>query len=188
MIFPPIPSWDAAHPLVVHFPIALLFVTPVFVVAGLLLRDRGRPFLLSALALLVLGTAGAFVAVATGEAGEGAAEAVPAAEATLERHEELAEQARNAFAVLTVLYAIVLFGPAAFKRTPRRAATAVALSVFLALDAAALALLANAAHYGGQLVHAQGVRATVAANAPVAGAPSGAEASRDAHDDDDDDD
>jgi uncharacterized membrane protein len=185
MLLPPIPSWDAAHPLVVHFPIALLFAAPLFVVAGLLLRDRGRPYLLSALALLVLGTAGAFVAVSTGEAGEDAAEAVPAASATLERHEELAEQARNAFAALTALYAVVLFGPALFKRTPGRAVTTVALSAFLALDVAALALLANAAHYGGQLVHAQGVRATAAPGGVEA--PPAAAAARPRGGDDDDD-
>jgi uncharacterized membrane protein len=174
------------HPLVVHFPIALLFVAPLFVVAGLLLRDRGRPFLLSALALLVLGTAGAFVATATGEAGEDAAEAVPAAEATLERHEELAVQARNAFAALTVLYAVVLLGPALFKRTPRRAVTAVALSAFLALDVAGLVLLANAAHYGGQLVHAQGVRAAAAPGTAEGPAATTAESRRGGDDDDDD--
>ncbi len=33
--FPPFPSWDGLHPLIVHFPIALLLVAPLFVVLGL---------------------------------------------------------------------------------------------------------------------------------------------------------
>ena len=32
--FPPIPSWDGLHPLIVHFPIALLLVAPLLVVLG----------------------------------------------------------------------------------------------------------------------------------------------------------
>jgi len=32
--FPPIPNWDALHPLIIHFPIALLLIAPIFVVVG----------------------------------------------------------------------------------------------------------------------------------------------------------
>lgn len=31
---PPIPNWTGLHPLVIHFPIALLLVTPLFIIAG----------------------------------------------------------------------------------------------------------------------------------------------------------
>ena len=34
-ILPPIPSWDGLHPLVVHFPIALLLAAPVLLLAGM---------------------------------------------------------------------------------------------------------------------------------------------------------
>ena len=54
---PPIPAWTELHPLVIHFPIALLLVAPLFIVAGIIVNpQKGRPFLVVALSLMVLGT------------------------------------------------------------------------------------------------------------------------------------
>ena len=39
-MFPPMPSWEAAHPLVVHFPIGLLFFAPVLLVMPAIDRKR----------------------------------------------------------------------------------------------------------------------------------------------------
>jgi len=48
--FPPIPSWDAWHPMIIHFPIALLLIAPVFILLGALLEPaRGRPYLIAAM-------------------------------------------------------------------------------------------------------------------------------------------
>ena len=57
-VLPPIPSWSELHPLVIHFPIALLLVAPIFIL-GAVFTDpkKGRPFLLAALVLMILGTA-----------------------------------------------------------------------------------------------------------------------------------
>ena len=47
---PPIPSWDGLHPLIIHFPIALLLVAPLLVLVGALLKpEKGRPVLYVAL-------------------------------------------------------------------------------------------------------------------------------------------
>ena len=57
LTLPPIPSWQAIHPLVVHFPIALLLIAPVFILIGIALKPERRfPFLLVALILMALGT------------------------------------------------------------------------------------------------------------------------------------
>jgi uncharacterized membrane protein len=173
MNFIPIPTWEAAHPLLVHFPIALLMVVPIFLVIGLVARDRGRPYFVASLVLMAMGTIGTFLAVASGEAGEDAAERVPAAEATLERHEELGELTRNVFAVLTVIYGAVLFGPLLLKKSPPRGLATVGTYAFLVAYAAGLALLANTGHLGGQLVHEHGVRAAVGAGAQEAPATAG---------------
>ena len=65
-MFPPIPSWDGLHPLIIHFPIALLLVAPILVLLGLISPNRGRAFLGAALILMVLGTIASWIAVSTG--------------------------------------------------------------------------------------------------------------------------
>jgi hypothetical protein len=44
-------------------------VAPLFIIAGILMNpDKGRPFLIAAFCLMLLGIAGTFLAIATGEA------------------------------------------------------------------------------------------------------------------------
>lgn len=157
---PPIPSWDGLHPLVVHFPVALLLVAPLFVLLGALLGpQRGRPFLVTALLLLFLGSVGTFVAVGTGEAAGRLADRSAAINAVLERHEELAEATRAVFSVLTLILASILIVPRLLKRELSRGAAGGLLAAFLVAYGAGSVLLANTAHNGGRLVHELGVRA-----------------------------
>ena len=188
-MFPTLPSWSGMHPLVVHFPIALLVVAPLLVALGLALRNGRRAYLTSALALMAVGTIATYVAVATGEAGEGAAEKVAAAGALLERHEELAEMTRTIFTVLTGLFAALVFVPALLKRELRGPAFFAAHALFLALYLGGVAVLANAAHLGGRLVHEAGVHAEVVPGQPGASpaARGAVDERRGAEDHDDDD-
>ncbi len=163
MNLPPLPSWDALHPLVVHFPIGLLLVAPVFVALGLIVPRTLRGFLISALTLMALGTAATWVAVATGEAAGELATRTPAISAALEGHEGLAEKTRTVFTALTLVFAALMFLPGILKRTPRRAVTVAVGAVFLAGYLGAAGLLANTAHEGGRLVHAYGVHALMPA-------------------------
>ena len=98
---PPTPPWEGMHPLVVHFPIALLLFAAVFVVLAIIVPKRGWWFSVSALILLIGGTAGAFVAVSTGEA---ARDVVEEGEdemfEVMQQHEDVVEQARNVFVAL----------------------------------------------------------------------------------------
>ena len=155
-MFPPIPTWDGLHPLVVHFPIALLRVAPLFMLAGLVLPKRGRPFAIAALVLILLGTLGLFVTASTGHAAGELAERNPQISKVLERHEELGQLARNLFAILAPVYAALVLVPLPKLLAWVRVAAQI---VFLIVFLGGALLLANAAHEGGRLVHEFGVRA-----------------------------
>ena len=168
--FPPIPSWDALHPLVIHFPIALLLVVPFLIVVGALVPpERGRAILYVALALMIAGTLGTFLAVATGEAAGRIAERTPQIDAILEHHEQLAEATRVAFSVLTVVFAAILLIPVILKKTSNRLVSTALPLAFLVLYGAGILLLTNTAHNGGRLVHEFGVRAAVKPSPAPAG-------------------
>jgi uncharacterized membrane protein len=158
-MFPSIPGWDAVHPLIVHFPIALLLVAPVLIILGLFLPKQSRGLLIGALVMIVLGTIGIYFAVATGEAAGELAERTPGIAGVLERHEELAETARTIFTALTVVFASILFAPSFFKKRLSRKTVTIVSLVFLVFYGGGAILLANVAHQGGLLVHHYGVRA-----------------------------
>lgn len=173
--FPPIPAWDALHPLIVHFPIALLLVAPLFIVIGALLQpEKGRVYLFSALILMALGTTAVFVALETGEAAAKLAERTPEINAVLEHHEQLAETTRIAFSVLTVIFAAIILLPRLLRRSPGWLAGRGLLLLFLVVYGAGMLLLVNTAHNGGRLVHEFGVKAMVEPGA----LPTAAEAER----------
>ena len=171
-MFPPFPAdWSGFHPLVIHFPIALLLVAPVLVVVAMLARNNRRPYLISALVLMALGTLMTYVAVSTGEAAGELAEQAGSVEAMLERHEELAETTRAIFTVLTLVFASALVVPSLLKRKLEGALFHAIYGLFLAIYLAGAVVLANTAHQGAMLVHQAGVRASVAQGAGGQPAP-----------------
>ena len=115
-MFPPIPSWDGLHPLIIHFPIALLMVAPILVLIGISIQKGSRSFLLAAFVLMLLGTIATFIAVSTGGAAGDLAERVANVDPVLEQHEELAETTRTVFSALTVLFAVIVFAPFLFRK------------------------------------------------------------------------
>jgi uncharacterized membrane protein len=158
-MFSPLPAWDGMHPLVVHFPIALLLTAPIFVILGMAIRE-GRVWSMGALLLMVLGTVGILVAMSTGEAAEEVVQVGGGAEATLERHEELAELARNLFIGLTLVFGAIVCGPKLLRERWTRTVSIVVQCVFLVAYLGSAAVLANAAHEGGRLVHEFGIHAS----------------------------
>ena len=175
-----LPGWNALHPLLVHFPIALLIVAPLLALVGLAF-ERQRAFLHAALILMILGTVGAWLAVGTGEAAGELAERLPGMEPLVERHEEMAKVAGMLFIALTVAYAALIFAPRALKWQPGRIGTAAHV-VFLALYMSATVYLAEAAHQGAMLVHRYGVHAAVG-QAGVVGEAARSEKERSGEDD-----
>lgn len=172
-MFPPIPSWDGLHPLIIHFPIALLLVAPLLIVIAIFLPNRGRTFLVTAFILMLLGTIASFIAVSTGESAGELAERVANVEAVLENHEELAETTQTVFSALTVIFGVILFAPMVFKKDLSAKILVPLNLAFLIFYGAGVVLLINTAHEGGRLVHEFGVRAmmTASAQTPQANAP-----------------
>lgn len=157
---PIIPNWSGLHPLVIHFPVALLLVAPLFIIAGIAMNpEKGRPYLIAAFALMLLGTAGTFLAIETGEAAAETANRTAAISAVLEHHEDLAETTRVIFSALTVIFAVILFLPRWFRREITTAVARVLPLAFLVFYAAGSAVLVNTAHNGGRLVHELGIHA-----------------------------
>ncbi|MEM6799650.1 MAG: DUF2231 domain-containing protein [Planctomycetota bacterium] len=164
---PPLPpSWDAYHPLVVHFPIALFVVAPIFILLGAITGMRA--LMLSALILLVLGTAGAFVATNTGEEAYDVMEPDEALDEegeswdVVELHYEQTEFARNIFVGVTAVYAVVVALAYALPSSTKLVPRLVIGLVMLGLAGYGNMVMANGAHLGGELVHRYGVRAAVA--------------------------
>ena len=162
---PPIPSWDALHPLIIHFPIGLLLIAPIFIIVGAVLQPaKGRAYLIGAMVLLLAGTAAIYVAIETGEAAGKLAERVPGVERVIETHESLAERTRTVFTVLSVIFAALLLVPRFLKKNDTRLTTTILPLAFLVLYGGGTLLLVNTAHNGGRLVHEFGVRAIVASS------------------------
>ncbi len=161
-MLPPWPGWDGLHPLVIHFPIALLLVAPVFVAAAAARPGRTATFALPAIVLLALGTIAAFVAVQSGEAAAELVTRTDAVSRILDRHANLAETAATVFAALTVAYTAAVIGVLRLKSLARPATAAAIHAVFLVCLLAGCLLVANVAHQGGMLVHGLGVHSMVA--------------------------
>ena len=165
---PPLPTWDSLHPLIIHFPIVLLLLCPLFILISTILRPgRGRPYMIAALVVLLLGTVSLFVSIETGEAAAELADRTDAMSAVLKSHQELAADTRNIFTVLSGILLVIFALPLALRRRDSRLFSTVLPLTFLALYSVGALLLINTAHAGGRLVHEFGVHALI----PATGVP-----------------
>ena len=146
--------------MVIHFPIALLFVTPVFVLLAALLGKRGRWSGLTALMLLVMGTVSGAVAVSAGKAAFDALESVEDGGWEVgEEHQQAAEEVQIMLIGLTLLYALLFAIPLVIPKWNVWKYWLLTNLVFLALLMVVNLQLAHAAHLGGRLVNQYGARA-----------------------------
>ena len=163
--FPSIPSWDALHPSVSHFPIALLLLVPICLAAAIWLKKHRTALVMVTLGLSLAGTIGVYLAAMTGDAARDVArDAAPQTQevkAAVEAHENLGSVARAVFSVLTALLAALVLAPALLKRDLTSLQVVVGLTVLLVLYLAAGLILLNTAHTGGLLVHKLGIHARI---------------------------
>lgn len=137
------------HPMIVHFPIALLIVGLLADIIGLLLKKEF--FSKAGFYLLILGTLGVIAAFITGNlAGEGVTEAGSLKQA-LENHEDAAELSIwliSAAAVVRIIFAVM------------KKYTGILKWIAFALFLIGVLSIARTGYYGGELVfkHAAGVQ------------------------------
>ncbi len=130
------------HPMIVHFPIALLIVGFAFDIAGLFIKRES--FTNTGFYLLLIGAAGTVAAFISGDiAGGGITEAGSLGQA-LERHEEAAE--------LTIWLVIIA---AAFRLllVVIKKYTGYLKAAALVLMLASVISVGRTGHYGGKLVY-----------------------------------
>lgn len=164
--FPPLPTWDSLHVLIIHFPIALLLLSPLFVlISAALAPPRGRPYMIAALIILFIGTGSLFIAGSTGHAAAELAERGGAVDAVLEAHEDLASETQIIFTGLSVILLGMYVIPKALHREENRLLSTFLPLAFLAMYSGGILFLLNTAHFGGRLVHEFGVHALVPATA-----------------------
>jgi uncharacterized membrane protein len=162
--FPPIPTWDSLHPLIIHFPIVLLLVSPLFIMIGAVLSpSNGRPYTIVALILLICGTGSLFVAAATGEAAAKLAERSGGVEGVLATHEDLATETEIVFSGLSLIFLGMVTLPSILRRQKTRLFTTFLPFTFLVLYSVGVLFLINTGHAGGRLVHEFSVHAIMPA-------------------------
>jgi uncharacterized membrane protein len=166
--FPSIPEWDGIHPALVHFPVALLLLVPVFLIISLFARQTWRGWATAALVVMALGTLASWMAVGSGHAAGQLVDKVAPLDRAIAGHESLAITTRNVFTWLTLAFAVLLLLPAILHKTPAPAVRYTVLAVLLVVSVGSTTLLANTASQGGRLVHVYGVQAMVVEPPPRA--------------------
>ncbi|MFY9270657.1 MAG: DUF2231 domain-containing protein [Candidatus Manganitrophaceae bacterium] len=148
------------HPMLVHFPIALLFTSVFFdFLAMITKRDSFRQ---SGFWLLILGWAGGLAATLSGSWGEDAAEKIGVSETAIELHESFAIATLVVFAVLLLIRWWRDVRPSLQKNV-----------VYTVVAVIGLGLLATTGFLGGDLVYRYGAgvlkveRPTVSAPPPT---------------------
>ncbi len=153
---PSVPSW---HVVVIHFPIALVCLAPLFDLGCLVFRNRvwlDR----AAAAFYLMGTVGAAAAYLTGQrAATRVGELTPAAESALADHEALAVLTLTALSVVALFRFLVSW----LARYDKRIHVGIFRLSALPLALLGIALLVATADRGGNLVYRHGVGVTVEA-------------------------
>jgi uncharacterized membrane protein len=147
---------DMLHPVIVHFPIALLLVGSIAELVSLFWKQPGiRQFALGTIALGTFGIVGAYL---SGGVAEEAIESLPGIHGALETHEDLAFVAMWTWIGLFSLRLLLTF---------RGWLNSGLFVVYVALCLAGGALVGITGYYGGELVYTHGAGVQTVQNAPI---------------------
>lgn len=145
------PSLAAFHPQIVHFVIALLLVGVAMRVVSL--TGKLRFTIPAGLALILIGTFAAWLAVRSGLDAHGPVERIPGARAAVMEHEEHGILARNVFFVVAALE-LIAWAMTRRENLVRRAYWVYVASAVVGLFGAFQ--LYEAGEHGGELVYSYG--------------------------------
>ena len=161
---PPTPTWDSLHPIITHFPIVLLLLSPVLVILALIPWRYRWAMAGVAAAMMTVATVSAWVAVSTGEAAGELALRDPQMNPVLELHEALAETTASLATACVAGFLLLMAIVAIARHRPwHRSLWVVGCVVVLAGQAVTALAVTNTGHNGGRLVHEFGVRALLPA-------------------------
>jgi uncharacterized membrane protein len=145
-----VPDWAPnIHPLLVHFPIALLCAAVAVDVVGWAFR-RNRPLRQLATLLYMLGTGGAIAAYVTGRAASHTIWLPGMAQAVLKQHWDWALRTVWFFGIVTVVRLVLL-------RPSRRDPGHAIVAAFALVGLVGIGLLLETGDRGGRLVYQHGV-------------------------------
>ena len=153
-MIPPLWREEIYHPLVVHFPIGVLFAaTLLYAVAALSARREGAHGVrVGGRVLLAIGVAFAWAAIYTGNLAEDVVNRVICDPTVTHRHEELAEYAAIA---ASIILACDLVAWRLHLKTPRASWLRFWPAIVSVLLLGTYGLLLRAAHLGASLVFQQ---------------------------------
>ena len=158
--FPAFPPFEGLHPLVVHFPVALILTVWIPAIIGLFLPKQTKSWYMVTLFWLALGVFGAMFSVVTGEAAEEiAVVTTDAAKSLLHEHEEAGELVRTVF-VFTFLLSLTTF-LLRYVWSSKKVVIVVAAILTTLGYVAGCIMLVNVAHQGGVLVHHHHIHAPI---------------------------
>ncbi|MEK6539964.1 MAG: DUF2231 domain-containing protein [Deltaproteobacteria bacterium] len=135
---------EKIHPMIVHFPIALLITSLFFDFLMLVTKKEG--FERTAFHLLILGVLGSFAAIVFGILAEDAAGNRPGIHDIIETHELLAVSTAGLFVIILIVRYIFM----------KKGNFQAIRPYYLIAAILGVALLLTTAYYGGQLVYEYG--------------------------------
>ncbi len=153
-----IPAWDEMHPIIIHFPIALILIAPIFIFTGIIYKKYDKCAWLSSFILMTIGTIFSMFAVATGKASASLIDKTEETEKIIINHWKFGEISRTYFIILTIIYALYLFVlPKIIKRELTRKENMIFNLIFLIVFLIGCAVISYTGHLGGSLVHEYGI-------------------------------